>query len=94
LYLVCFSGKSPFKDIDKKRLTADEVEKAYLNACLNGQLEVKLPDGADGDMRQAYQLIEQMLILDPSKRITAKAALRHPWLAGLSVADVPDQCHQ
>ncbi|CEM33096.1 unnamed protein product [Vitrella brassicaformis CCMP3155] len=56
--------------------------------------EVKLPDGADGDMRQAYQLIEQMLILDPSKRITAKAALRHPWLAGLSVADVPDQCHQ
>jgi serine/threonine protein kinase len=62
------SGKQPF--------TASKVDKTLHRICL---MEPRFVGGAVSD--NAKDFIRRALAKDPSKRLTAKAALNHPWFA-------------
>lgn len=50
-----------------------------LHDTVPANLSVKFPDANN----EAIELLSQMLVLDPEKRITVDQALEHPYLASL-----------
>lgn len=70
LYILLV-GYPPFWDEDQHRLYAQIKAGAY---------DFPSPEW-DSVTQDAKNLINQMLVLDPKKRITADQALQHPWIA-------------
>lgn len=52
----------------------------------NAEYEFPSPDW-DRISSNAKDFVKRCLIVDPSKRITAEAALQHPWLMGGGASD-------
>lgn len=69
LYIL-LSGKPPFYGDDDKEI---------LSSVKNGSYTLS---GAEWKniSNEAKDLIKKMLIYDPNQRITAEAALNHPWI--------------
>jgi len=70
LYILLV-GYPPFWDEDQHRLYAQIKAGAY---------DFPSPEW-DTVTQDAKNLINQMLVLDPKKRITAEQALKHPWIS-------------
>lgn len=71
LYLI-LSGSPPFyDDIERKMSLYEQIETASYNFD-----NVKWNDISP----EAIDLIKKLLELDPERRITAKEALKHPWI--------------
>ncbi len=67
--LLC--GYPPFHEGDENR----EVQRS-----LKGHFEFYSPEW-DTISQEAKDLIKKMIVVEPSRRITAKQALEHPWFA-------------
>lgn len=67
---ILLSGKPPFYGDDDKEI---------LSSVKNGSYTLS---GAEWKniSNEAKDLIKKMLIYDPNQRITAEAALNHPWI--------------
>lgn len=59
---------------------------AWTNGCLKESVPQLCDDGMD--------LLEKMLIYDPAKRISAKAALNHPYFDALDKTTLPAKPNQ
>jgi calcium/calmodulin-dependent protein kinase I len=91
LYLM-LTGVEPFYGESEEELVAD-----------NTQCEITFPNKYWRQISEpAKDLVRQMLQADPSKRVTAKGALQHPWLVEMvekqvriesiaSSADIPEE---
>jgi calcium/calmodulin-dependent protein kinase I len=91
LYLM-LSGVEPFYGESEEELVAD-----------NTRCEITFPNKYWGQISEpAKDLVCQMMQADPSKRVTAKGALQHPWLLEMvekqahiegvaSSADIPEE---
>jgi len=60
--------------LQSKRLVVNPTVKRDFRAILSGQ------EGEAKQIAQLVDLLDKMMHLDPDKRITAKEALRHPFI--------------
>lgn len=77
---ILLTGRPPFFGNDK-----EEVYKAILNQ----NLELKIPE-LFRCSKEAIDFLSKVLVKEPEKRMSAKQALEHPWLAEINETQDPN----
>lgn len=85
---ILLSGRHPFQKIFESTRTLDD--KGTLEAIVKGQYSLDSQEWS-GISESARDLLEQLLVYEPEKRLSADQLLAHPWVRGQDVPEDPLQ---